>query len=421
MNRNVKDLLSGRTALLILVILVFGASAFAAGPKKKILYNFTDQADGGYPFAGVISDSAGVLYGIASSGGESYCDSGGPCGVMFSLTPPQSGERWTENPLYDFDDWSIPTSPQTGLVFDSKGNLYGSILYSIYQLAPSQGSWTFNIVYTNQGSQPLNDPVVDSAGNVYFDDGWVFESTPGANETWTTNTITSTDAGIASLVMDKQGRLYGTTGGGIPNCGNLKLGCGIVFQLTPQSGGAWQYNVIYEFLGENTGYMAGVAEELGLAIDAEGNLYGSAEVTNKKCPEGGVCELVFELSPPAEEGGAWTEAPLHVFEGGKDGSLLYGSPSVDRLGQVYGTTNTGGSGFCLQNGVELGCGTVYRLTPPAVKGGKWSETLYSFQGGSDGYFPYGNVLIGDKKGVVYGTTPFGGTYNAGTAWEILFP
>ena len=409
-----------RCAKLLLVGLAFTTCAVAASPKKKILYTFTGQADGAFPFAGVIADAEGVLYGTTNSGGEVGCDEGGPCGVVFSLTPPQTGRLWTENPIYTWND-NGPSSPQTGLVLDSKGNLYGSVQNSIYQLAPSQRSWTYSLVYTNIGSQSLNDPVVDAAGNVYFDDGYIYESTPGANGTWTTTTITSTDAGIASLVMDKQGRLYGTAGGGIPNCGNLKLGCGVVFQLVPQSGGTWQYNIIYEFKGEGTGSMTGDSEAYGLAIDSQGNLYGSALVVNTKCPEGGGCAIVFELSPPAVEGGAWTETPLHVFKGGRDGYFLYGSPTVDSHGQVYGTTNKGGSGFCLQNGVELGCGTVYRLTPPEVSGGEWSETLYSFQGGSDGLFPYGNVLVGNKTGVVYGTTPFGGTYNAGTVWEIVFP
>jgi hypothetical protein len=416
MNRTLSPF-TKRCVKLLLVGLAFTTCAVAASPRKKILYTFTGQADGAFPFAGVVSDAAGVLYGTASFGGEDGCVDGGPCGVVFSLTPPLPGGRWTENPIYAWNDGLGPSAPATGVVFDSKGNLYGSVQNSIYQLAASHGSWTYNIVYTNIGSQSLNDPVVDSTGNVYFDDGYVYESTPGANGTWTTTTITSSEAGLASLVMDKQGRLYGTNSGdGIQNCGNLKLGCGLVFELIPQPGGTWQYNIIYEFLGEGTGF----APLYGVALDAEGNLYGSAEVKNSKCSEGG-CAIAFELSPPAVEGGAWTETPLHLFEGGRDGYLLYGSPTVDNKGQVYGTSYAGGGGFCLQNGVELGCGTVYRLTPPAAKGGKWSETLYSFQGGSDGYFPYGSVLIGSKNGTVYGTTSFGGTYNGGTVYEILFP
>jgi hypothetical protein len=117
------------------------------------------------------------------------------------------------------------------------------------------------------------------------------------------------------------------------------------------------------------------------------------------------------------EGELWTETTLHTFEGGADGILLYGTLSVDSKGSVYGTTYQGGTGFCS----NTGCGTVFQLKPPSAQGGSWTETLYSFQGGSDGSLPRGSVLIDDKTGVLYSTTSFGGAFNAGTVFGMIFP
>lgn len=131
----------------------------------------------------------------------------------------------------------------------------------------------------------------------------------------------------------------------------------------------------------------------------------------------GIEAVVFQLSRPAVESQPWTETLLHTFEGGTDGALLDGSLSVDRHGAVYGTTYKGGTGFCS----GMGCGTVFLLKPPAQPVGPWIETLYSFQGGSDGAMPQGSVLVNEKTGILYGTTTFGGAYNAGIVYELVFP
>lgn len=403
----------------ILLLVGFTASAFAAGPRKKILYNFTGGTDGGSPWAGFVPDPAGVLYSTTASGGLDYCDGGTPCGVIFSFTPPQSGGSWTESPIYSWAG-GYPTGSTTGVVFDNKGNLYGTSQFVLYQLVPPQGtgSWTFNAVSDTADNQ-LVDPVVDDAGNLYYAYGDVYELSPNSDGTWTTTTINVGGAGSSSLVMDHAGRLYGTSSsGGVANCGPSGTGgCGIVFEMVPQSGGIWHYRIIYEFLSDSTG-----SQPLnGLALDAEGNLYGSSELTNSKCVYQAGCAVVFKLTRPTVEGGHWTEAPLHAFEGGKDGFLLHATLSVDSKGAVYGTSYEGGSGFCSSNGQETGCGTAFQLKPLTQTGGQWSETVYSFQGGSDGYNPNGSLLINEKTGVAYGTTVFGGAYNWGTIFGIVFP
>jgi uncharacterized repeat protein (TIGR03803 family) len=264
-----------------------------------------------------------------------------------------------------------------------------------------------------------------------------------------------------SLVMDKTGALYGVTylGG--------TLGFGSVFQLIPPAvaGGAWTENVLYSFTGGTDGNHPYGA----LAINTKGDVYGSTEqggTVNAACPNG--CGVVFELAPPATEGGAWTETVLYSFTGATDGgtpngalalkgtslygttpiggtsghgsvfelapptkkghpwthSLLYsfaaGTDGADpaagvvfnKSGALFGTTNGGG---------VSNAGTVFELAPPAVAGGAWTETvLYSFEDGSDGAFP-GAGLVFDTKGALYGTAEFGGAANDGTVFQLKPP
>jgi uncharacterized repeat protein (TIGR03803 family) len=100
------------------------------------------------------------------------------------------------------------------------------------------------------------------------------------------------------------------------------------------------------------------------------------------------------------------EQILYEFHG-TDGSYPDAAMIVDKAGNLYGTTATGGSGACSQNGVS-GCGTIFKLSPPARKGAGWTQTvLYSFQGGEDGAFPNAGV-IADKDGNLLGVTSQGG-------------
>jgi uncharacterized repeat protein (TIGR03803 family) len=110
-----------------------------------------------------------------------------------------------------------------------------------------------------------------------------------------------------------------------------------------------------------------------LSQDKAGNLYGTTLV-------GGVNDLgrFNQLSPPATEGGTWTETVIFSFSG-SDGTLPFGRLQFDQNGLLYGTTSGGG---------DLQAGTVFQLTPPAEPGTSWIESvLYSFSGGRDGGSP----------------------------------
>ncbi len=256
------------------------------------------------------------------------------------------------------------------------------------------------------------------------------------------------------LLSDRLGNLYGATSlGG-------KFGAGIVFELTPPvaPGGDWTEEILYNF----TGGADGSQPYSGLIFDSAGALYGTTY-------RGGASLLgtVYQLTPPATNGGTWTEAVLHSFAGGSDGAGPQGDLIFDGAGNLYGTATSGGtpgggivfeltppnpSGSAwsetvlrsfrhaegispraalvfgpsgalygtLANGGASDAGAVFRLNPPATPGGHWIEqTLYSFQGGADGSGPLSTLLL--VNGNLYGTTVIGGASSVGTVFELLKP
>ena len=186
---------------------------------------------------------------------------------------------------------------------------------------------------------------------------------------------------IDGLVADHSGNLYGTTEyGGINDNG-------VVFELIPPSavGGPWTEVVLYSFQSGNDG-----ARPMGgLAFDKAGNLYGTTAY-------GGSSGYgsVFQLSPPSIAGGPWTETVLYVFRGGADGEMPISGVILDSLGNLYGTTESGGT---------IGAGTVFELSPPAVQGAAWTETLLLSFDGYGGSHPYGGLLL-SPTGDLFGTT-----------------
>jgi uncharacterized repeat protein (TIGR03803 family) len=202
------------------------------------------------------------------------------------------------------------------------------------------------------------------------------------------------------VLVGAGGPLYGTTTEG----GTALIGT--AFQLTPpaQAGGTWTESLIWQFLGGADGEHP----EAALTPGPNGTFYGTTL-------SGGANNLgtVFQLIPPSEQGGAWTEAILYSFKGAKDGQSPGASVIVSANGSLYGTTESGGGS---------GAGTVYRLTPPSEGGGAWSESVvYAFKGKpNDGAIPNGAVCMG-KSGALYGVTEEGGASNKGIAFELTPP
>lgn len=347
-----------------------------AAPSTKwtetVLYNFPGGDDGSQPVAGVILDRAGNLYGTTSQGGTSGF------GTVFELAPPVAeGDQWTETALYNFEGGSSDGgSPFAGLVFDTVGRLYGATdeggitndslcsagCGTVFQLMPPASSgakWKETVIHyfnSRLGGNPRATPILDGAGRLYgttllgglHGAGVIFRLTPPASASgaWTyrvlhpfSNPFETLDSAepLASLTLHA-GVLYGTTtAGGRRNNGT-------VYQLLPPAlaGGEWTENVLFSFDGTNGGYPSA-----NVVFDKAGNLYSTTYAGGGMgtCTFQG-CGSVFKLTPPVTKGAAWTETVLHSFPnaGGQDGSQPSGGLVFGKNDVLFGVTQDGGKG-----------------------------------------------------------------------------
>jgi uncharacterized repeat protein (TIGR03803 family) len=406
-------------------ILAFVTCAFAAD-NGQVLYRFQGNSDGYSPYGNLIWDQAGNLYGTTEYGGTSFY------GEVFELSPPAKAEsEWKKTTLYSFTDTGDGGRPTDGLIFDSKGNLYGTTGQSddsgfgnVFQLSPPTtkgGAWTESVLYTFQGkadgAYPAGGLISDPQGDFYgTTESSVFEVSPPAQAgaAWKFKLLYAFKGGKtdgtyshAGLVRDHAGNLYGTTlwGGyeGNGDCGSI--GCGTAFEVTPPAagGGVWTEEIIHFFGMPGDGF----DPEGGLTLDAKGNLYGT---TYSGGAGGG--GTAFRLSPPSQSGSEWTEGIIHGFAYSLgDGAAPMATMISDTAGNLYGTAYFGGTP-CFYNGADYGCGVVFELSPAGGGSAEWNETvLYFFPR------PYGNPrnpaasLLFDASGNLYGTTVEGGINN----------
>ena len=394
---------------------------------ETVLHSFNYYGDGIFPTAGLIFDAAGNLYGTTGGGGG-YGGYGQ--GTVFELTP-QGGGVWTEQVLHNFGNGTDGQNPSGGLIFDAAGNLYGTTqdggthgFGTAFELTPVTGGGWIEAVLHNfnnngtDGAYPYYVGLIfDAAGNLYgttqdggtYGFGTAFELTPVTGGGWMEKVLHSFDFNgtdgaypYSGLILDATGDIYGTTyGGGSVNCGSYGYGCGTVFELTPTAGGGWTETVLHNFIFSGAD---GYHPAAGLIFDAAGNLYSTSYA-------GGTSGLgtVFELTPAA--GGGWTENVLHNFSntGTDDGAYPNASLIFDAAGNLYGTTEMGGT---------YSIGTVFELTPAA--GGGWTQKVlhnFSNAGTHDGVYPNASLIF-DAAGNLYGTTTVGGAYDEGTVFEL---
>jgi uncharacterized repeat protein (TIGR03803 family) len=259
----------------------------------------------------------------------------------------------TEKILYTFSVLTDGENPQPGLVIDSKGNLFGTTLNggvnyegAVFEVSPnSDGSWTEQVIHSFSGFTGTGDGALPFGG----------------------------------LALDAQGNLYGTTLAGGPT------GDGTVFELSPGSNGVWTETIVYSFTGGSDGF----APFAGVVFDSAGNLYGTTE--RGGTPGFGATAgfgTVFELSPGAN--GVWTKKTLHIFSGADDGAVPESNWAVDRTGNLYGVTQSGGANDY---------GLLFQLAPQPD--GSWVEhVIHPFAGGADGISSPGAPAI-DKAGNVF--------------------
>lgn len=327
------------------------------------LYEFTGGSDGGMPSGGVTVGPSGALYGTASFGGT-HDD-----GVVFELRSSPTVCRsvlcyWDETVLHSFTgspDGNLPV--WVNLVFDPAGDIYGTTFYggasgygAVFEVSPSGGGYTEKVIhsfgYPDGGSFPNSGVVLDSAGNVYgattyggtgteclsmYYCGTVYQVVPSGGN-WTENVLVNFDGmnGAEPLfnpIVDASGNVYGPAG--------------IIYKLTP-SGGGFTFSVISNLGGMFCGYQSPLVE------DAAGSFYGTCQ----NGPGSGGPGWVFQLTNCSQ---TCTVVDLHDFNGTTDGGGPLGLVSLDANGNLYGTTIAGGTGG---NGCgNGGCGVVWEITP----------------------------------------------------------
>jgi uncharacterized repeat protein (TIGR03803 family) len=228
--------------------------------EENSFIDFGSVSNGAEPASGVVFDQAGKMYGTTIAGGTgTNCEVQGfsGCGIVYQLT--QDGSGWDQGVLYNFSGGDDGGAPYAGLLVDSAGNLYGATAFggangggTIYELSPSGSGWTFNVLYSFAGSgggpngQCINCPgpfatlITDGKGNLYgttFNDGahgrgMAFELVHSGSG-WTFRDLHDFTGGVdgfniwAGLVRGANGNLYGATWDGGLN------GYGVIYEITP--------------------------------------------------------------------------------------------------------------------------------------------------------------------------------------------
>lgn len=303
-----------------------------------------------------------------------------------------TAQAQTYTVLHSFSGKGDGATPSAGLSIDRAGNLYGVTLAggsgsctggpatgcgTAFKLTPKGSDWVLNSLYSFQGITE-NDGAAPWARLVFGPDG---------------------------------STLYGTTvEGGEGSCTDPHYfpGCGTVFSLRPGVTACksalcgWDETILHRFTGGTDGRYPDFAD---VVFNNAGNLYSTTGYGGLygSCGSGGIaaCGTVYELTP---SGGDWNETVLYNFMGGSDGGAPYGGVIFDQAGNLYGTTSGDGAG---------GDGTVFQLTPSGSK-----NTLYTFQGGNDGYWPFAGLIM-DLSRNLYGATYYGGMGGGGTVFKLM--
>ena len=423
------------------LMLVIASGAWAA--SEKVLYAF-HGTDGCGPTS-VIVGADGALYGTTEAAGTTTCSADGPSGAVFQLTRGSDG-TWTETVLHLFTG-SDGSAPGGALVEDKAGNLYGTTVYGgpngcsglgcgvAFELERgSGGEWTYKILHLffqkqGDGLQPYAGMIFDSKGNLYGTTsgggnfnvctggcGVVFELSPDGKGNWTETVLYSFSGSDkygyrpeAPLTFDSAGSLYGTNEYG-------GTGAGTVFKLSPGKRGRWTAKVLHSFTPDSED---GYEPTYGVTFDASGDIFGTTQFGGKKGEQG--WGTAFKLTRAG--GGKWSETILHRFDRAKfGGGFVSSGVLLSKSGDLYGTADWGGEYHCPLGG-GLGCGVVFELIPQAD--GKWTETvLHSFGGGDDGIFPEGGLAF-NSSGDLFGVAAYGGEigsacgqYGCGVVFEV---
>jgi uncharacterized repeat protein (TIGR03803 family) len=370
--------------------------------NETVLYSFSGGKSGGGPMSGLTRDAAGNLYGTAQVGGVAGY------GVVYKLEP--NGQ---ETVLHTFVDGADGRNPLTGVVLDGAGYLYGTtqfggashegILYKV------DGSGHETVIHTftggADGAQPMAAPTLDSAGNLYGTTayggfagkqcharngpsgcGVVYKVDTSGNFSvlYTFSPATQPFGAYpsASVILDPDGNIYGTTWGGGSN------GIGTIFELDSTG----HQKMLFSFTGGNGQY-----PDSAVVRDASGNLYGVTYYGGHTGDCNGYdCGVVYKLDNTGHE------TILYGFQGGTDGGLPVGL-AMDGAGNLYGSTQLAGPAYL---------GAVFKLDTTGKE-----TALNALSGGASGNSPQSGLIL-DNAGNLYGTTFYGGRGNAGLVYKM---
>jgi uncharacterized repeat protein (TIGR03803 family) len=404
---------AGSVAAVALVV-VLGVLCLPDAPLYAqtftVLHEFTGGTDGQNPQAALVRDGSGNLYGTTPFGGTSdYCGYGGPgCGVVFKI---DAGGH--ETIVHAFT--GAPNDgayPYDSLLVGGDGTLYGTTAAggeagtgTVFKITPSGGeSILHSFGALDYGTYPLGGLVMDAEGVIYgtTEEGGVGTSCWGAcgtvfridaDGTYTVlvNFEAPSEYPGATLTMDPEGDLYGSTSGNGGCC------LGTIFRVAKDA--ISTATTMHTFMGG----AAGSTPIGSLLQDTQGRIYGATTAGGDlNCPltEGDGCGVLYELSP---KGGLMV---LHAFAGQADGAIPFGGLVRDKSGNLFGTTSRGGT---------ANFGTVFKLDRRHKM-----ILLHNFEN-TDGALPYSG-LVEDPEGNLYGTTYWGGNFdcNSQTGCGVVF-
>lgn len=323
-------------ALIVAAALFFSAPQVASAQSIQILEPFGEYYfDSFYPYGALHFDSQGNLFGTLNAGGTNCNDAG--CGAVFELPTPSNNSETVV--------WTFAGPPTDGsnpgygpLISDAAGNLYGTTvnggtynLGTVFELTQTSGTWEEKILHSfagqpSDGANPESGLLRDASGNLYGTTEYGGAKNAGtiyrlsaAGKVTIAHSFGGTSDGAnprAGLTL-VGGTAYGTTSQGGSH------GMGVVFKI--QTTG--KYGIVYNFAGGTDG----ATPIAGVIVDAAGNLYGTTEAGG-----GQGYGTVFEI--PA---GSTTDQILHAFAL-SDGAYPYGGLVRDASGNLYGTTTAGG-------------------------------------------------------------------------------
>ncbi len=394
--------------------------------------------NGQNPEAGVTLDASGNLFGTTVYGGASFD------GTVYEIVHGTT----SITTLASFSHGN-GVFPYGGVTFDASGNLFGTTLDGgasgygmVYEIVHGTTSITTLASFNNiNGANPWDGVTLDSSGNLFGTTqaggsnsvGTVYEIPHG---TTSITTIASFNSAIgqypyAGLTLDSSGNLFGTTessgpggygtvyeivhgttaittlasfnrvNGSYPQAGVTLDASGNLFGATTNDGGAGDYGTVYEIVHGTTfittlavfNNINGANPYAGVTLDASGNLFGTTKADGPS-GYGTVYEIVHGT----------TAINMIASFNGPNGQYPLAGVTLDAGGNLFGTTNAGGSS---------GYGTVYEI----VHGTTAITTIASFNG-ANGANPQAGVTL-DASGNLFGTTGGGGASGHGTVYEIL--